>query len=388
MSRRQFLVRATQAVAATGLPTWAQHALAAEEALSARHVNLGCSIALTGPLGQAGIEQVAGMKAAFAEVNAAGGIHGREVRMDTQDDGYVAARTLKNVTAMVEAQSAFALISPLGTANTAAILPMIESKGIPTVGPVTGATSLRSAEARHVFFLRPSYREETQRLVKQIVDMGLKRIAVVYLDNPFGKEVLKDMSKALDDIKVERAGEYALAVDGKNGAELADKVAAERPGAVLLATTGTANTAFVQAFRAKAQGVPLAGLSVTVISSELPKLAAATRGLALVQVFPDANSQKSVVVRRFQATMKVTGGDAAFLNSGSALEGWLNAQIMIEGLKNAGKDLTRERLRAGLTGIRSLSFGDFNVGFGNKAPFIGSDAIYLAIYAENGRRIS
>jgi hypothetical protein len=55
-------------------------------------------------------------------------------------------------------------------------------------------------------------------------------------------------------------------------------VAAERPGAVLLATTGTANTAFVQAFRTKAQGVPLAGLSVTVIASEMPKLAASTRG--------------------------------------------------------------------------------------------------------------
>lgn len=388
MSRRQFLLRATQAAAATGLPAWAHTALAAEEALSARHVTLGCSIALTGPLGQAGIEQVAGMKAAFAEVNQAGGVFGREIRMDPKDDGYVASRTLKNVTDMLEAQSAFALISPLGTANTAAILPLVEAKGIPTVGPVTGATSLRSADARHVFFLRPTYREETQRLVKQVVDMGLKRIAVVYLDNPFGKEVLKDMSQALDNIKVERAGEYALAVDGKNGAELADKVAAERPGAVLLATTGTANTAFVQAFRAKAQGVPLAGLSVTVVASEMPKLAASTRGMALVQVFPDATSQKSVAVRKFQTTMKAVGANPAYLTSGSALEGWLNGQIMIEGLKNAGKDLTRERLRAGLAGIRGLSFGDFSVGFGNKAPYIGSDAIYLAVYAENGRRLS
>ncbi|RYF54438.1 MAG: ABC transporter substrate-binding protein, partial [Comamonadaceae bacterium] len=143
-----------------------------------------------------------------------------------------------------------------------------------------------------------------------------------------------------------------------------------------------------QAFRAKAQGVPLAGLSVTVIASEMPKLAASTRGLALVQVFPDANSQKSVAVRKFQTTMKAVGANAAFLNSGSALEGWFNGQIMIEGLKNAGKDLTRDRLRAGLAGIRALSFGDFNVGFGNKAPYIGSDAIYLAVYAENGRRIS
>ncbi len=388
MSRRQFLLRATQAVAATGLPVWAHTATAAEEALTARSVTLGCSIALTGPLGQAGIEQVAGMKAAFAEVNQAGGVNGREIRLEVKDDAYVAARTLQNVTEMLDAQSVFALISPLGTANTAAIVPLIESKGIPTVGPVTGATSLRSPEARHVFFLRPTYREETQRLVKQVVDMGLKRIAVVYLDNPFGKEVLKDMSRALDEIKVERAGEYALAVDGKNGAELADKVAAERPGAVLLATTGTANTAFVQAFRPKAPGVPLAGLSVTVVSSELPKLAANTRGLALVQVFPDATSQKSVVVRKFQSSMKATGALPAYLTSGSALEGWLNAQIMVEGLKNAGKEPTRERLRAGLAGIRSLSFGDFNIGFGNKAPYIGSDAIYLAIYADNGRRLS
>jgi ABC-type branched-subunit amino acid transport system substrate-binding protein len=119
---------------------------------------------------------------------------------------------------------------------------MVESKGVPMVGPVTGATSLRSGDQRNVFFLRPSYRDESLRLVKQVVEMGLKRIAVVYLDNPFGKEVLKDMSKALEDAKVERSGEFALAVDGKNAAELADKVAADRPGAVLLATTGTANT--------------------------------------------------------------------------------------------------------------------------------------------------
>ncbi len=388
MSRRQFLLRATQAAAATGLPVWAHNAMAADEGLTAKSLTLGCSIALTGPLGQAGTEQLAGMKAAFAEVNAAGGVYGREIRMEVKDDAYVPSRTLKNVTEMVDGQSVFALISPLGTANTASILPLIESKGIPTVGPVTGATSLRLAENRHVFFLRPTYREETRRLVKQVVDMGLKRIAVVYLDNPFGKEVLKDMAQALDDSKVERGGEFALAVDGKNAAALSEKVAAERPGAVLLATTGTANTAFIHAFRAKAQGVPLAGISVTVVTSELPKLASVTRGLAMVQVFPDATSQKSVVVRKFQSTMKATGADPAFVSSGSSLEGWLNGQIMIEGLKNAGKDVTRDRLRAGLASIRALSFGDFNIGFGNKAPYIGSDAVYLAIYADNGRRLS
>ena len=90
MSRRQFLLRATQAVAATGLPAWAHTAMAAEEALTARSVTLGCSIALTGQLGQAGIEQVSGMKSAFAEVNAAGGVLGREIRMDAEVEQRVA----------------------------------------------------------------------------------------------------------------------------------------------------------------------------------------------------------------------------------------------------------------------------------------------------------
>ena len=62
-------------------------------------------------------------------------------------------------------------------------------------------------------------------------------------------------------------------------------------------------------------------------------------------VTEDAHSGRAIAI---------TGGDAAYLNSGSALEGWLNAQIMIEGLKNAGKEPTRERLRAGLASIRAL----------------------------------
>ncbi len=388
MSRRHFLLRATQALAATGLPAWAHTTRAADIELPARQLTLGCSIALSGPLGAAGVEQVAGMQAAFAEVNRQGGIHGREILLDIKDDGYVPANTLQNVTGMVDSQSVFALISPLGTANTAAILPLIEGKGIPTVGPITGAPSVRSPQQRNIFFVRPSYADEARRLVQQMVAMGLRRIAIVYLDNPFGKEVLGYMSSALDEAQVERAGAYALAVDGRNGEEVAEKVFADGPGAVLLATTGVANTAFVLPFRARAKSVPLAGLSVTIFVSELPKLGEGTRGMAAVQVFPDATSSKSMMVRRFQSTMKSTGAKSEFLTSGSSLEGWINAQVMIEGLRNAGKDLTRERLRAGLAGIRSLSFGDFSVGFGNKAPYVGSSSIYLAIYAENGRRLS
>jgi branched-chain amino acid transport system substrate-binding protein len=85
------------------------------------------------------------MKAAFSEVNKASGVDGREIRMEPKADCYLASRTMRNVTEMVDSQSIFALILPGGAANTVALMPLIGSKVIPTVAPVTGATSKHKA---------------------------------------------------------------------------------------------------------------------------------------------------------------------------------------------------------------------------------------------------
>jgi ABC-type branched-subunit amino acid transport system substrate-binding protein len=231
-------------------------------------------------------------------------------------------RTLKNVTELIDAQSVFALISPMGTANTAALLPLIEGKGIPTVGPITGAPSVRSPEQRNLFFVRPSYADEARRLVQQMVDMGLRRIAVVYLDNPFGKEVLGYLSAALDGRRWSVAGAFALAVDGKNGEEVAEKVYADRPGAVVLATTGTANSAFVLPFRARARPCRWQAAG-DALCLRVAQARGRYAGMAAVRVFPDATSAKSVVVRK--TSMKSAGAKPEYLTSGSSLEGWINA---------------------------------------------------------------
>ena len=44
-----------------------------------------------------------------------------------------------------------------------------------------------------------------------------------------------------------------------------------------------------------------------------------------------------------------------------SLEGFVDAMVLVEGLKRAGKDLTREKL---ITGIESIH--EFNVGMGSK----------------------
>lgn len=382
MKRRHFL--RTGACAATlAWPTaWAQ--TARPEPLTSGHVSIASSLALSGPLGGAGQDHIVGAKAAFAAVNRAGGIHGRELRLDVQDDAYLPARTLDNLQRVVSEGSAFALMSTMGTGNTATILPLVEQAGIPLVGPVTGAHSLRLPSQKYTFHVRPSYRDEVARVTQELVTIGLKDIAVVYLDNPFGHEVRRDAQAGLEAQKVNAVGSWALAVDGRNAEEVVAHILASRAGAVFLGTTGTATTALVKSLRARAAGLPIAGLSVSVISSEIPKLGSSIRGVAVAAVMPDALQEKHPVVRSYQATLREAGVKDF---GGSSFEGWLNAQVMIEGLRRAGRDLTRERLRAALAGLRSLDLGGFTLGYAGSAPFVASRFIELAVFGADGKRV-
>ncbi|MBI5255996.1 MAG: ABC transporter substrate-binding protein [Burkholderiales bacterium] len=384
MQRRQFLDAITKTLAAGSLGGAWSLAHAAEDGLSASSVTFGSTLALTGPLGGAGTDHTLGIKAAFKHVNQAGGVHGRELKLVTLDDAYVPDRTVENVKKLLDGNNTFALISSMGTANTAKILPIVEEAGVPLVGPVTGAASLRQPKLRQVFFVRPSYRDEAVRLVDQLVGMGLKDIAIVYLDNGFGKEVMADAQAALAARNVKASGTFALAVDGKNATELAKQVIEAKPGAVILGTTGTANTAIMLQLRALSSGLPMAGLSVSLISSELPKLGTASQGMALITVFPDADKPKLIAVRNFHAAMKALGEEARI--GGSAFEGWVNAQVMIEGLRRAGRDLTRDKLRSALGATKRLDLGEFSLGFTGSAPYVASRFVELSVLGANGKR--
>lgn len=386
MQRRTWLRHGLQAAGAVAAPWIGSSAWAAEPGVSGNQVRIGCSLALSGILAGAGSDHVAGIQAAFKAANASGGVAGRELTLAVLDDAYVPARTAENVKRLIAEQQTFALISVMGTGNTAAVLPAVEQAAIPLVGPVTGAASLRQSTLRQVFHVRASYRDETTRLLQQMADWGIRSVAVVHLDNPFGKEVLADAQAAFAARGLSLSGSYALAADGSNGAALAQQVRDARPAAVYLGTTGTANTAFLAPLRKLTTSLPVAGLSVALVSSELAKLGPATAGVAIATVFPDANSERLPMVRSFQAAMRASG--AADRIGGSSLEGWINAQVLIEGLRKAGADLRRDKLRSALTAMRRLDLGDFSLGYGAQAPFVASQFVGMAVLGANGKRLS
>ena len=380
MQRRQFLNFAPKFAAVAALPSLISNAWA-QDGVSAKAITIGCTGALTGPLGVFGKDLQIGMQAAMTRINAKGGIHGRQLQLTLQDDGYVPARSAENISKMMADNSVFALLSCIGTSNNAAIMPLIENGDIPYIAPLTGASSLRKPGMRNVFHVRASYTDETQRLVSKLVGMDIKQLAIVYLDNGFGKEVLGDAQKALAANNMKLIAQVALAADGKNLSDVVAQVVAAKPTAVLLGTAGSASTALIAALRKASPLMPITGLSVTLTSEGRKQLGDAAQGLALTSVFPNSNSGKYLVVRDYQAAMKAAG-QTEF--TGGALEAYINTMVLAEGLERAGRDVSRAKLRNALAGLRNFDLGGFNIDF-QSAPYVGSKLVELSVLGAGGR---
>jgi ABC-type branched-subunit amino acid transport system substrate-binding protein len=380
INRRIFLNRSSRVAAAIGIAPWVASASAAgEDGITPKQITIGSSLALSGPLGNAGQEHTAAIQAAFAQINKAGGVNGRELRFFSKDDGYAAARTAANVKQIIDENSAFALMSLMGTPNTGAAIPMTEKAGIPVLGPITGAASLRKPEHKAVFHIRPSYTDEVARMVSQLVQMGLQEIAIVYLDNPFGKEILANAQRVLAENKLKAVAAIALATDGKNATEVAQQVQDSKAGAVFMATTGTGTTDVVLAIRQFAAGLPVIGLSVSF--TDIPRLGKHLTGLAMASVFPSAKSPKFAVIRAFQASLEAAGTPSAY---GLGVESWINAQVMAEGIRRAGRDITRDKLRVALAGIRGYEVGEVVINFQAAGPYVGTTSVKLGVFGADG----
>jgi branched-chain amino acid transport system substrate-binding protein len=382
MFRRRFLSLAPQMAALAAAPAFIRNAYA-QDGLTAKAITIGSTGATSGPLAGVGAELKLGVDAAMGQINAKGGVNGRVLQFQMMDDGYVPQRSADNVKKMIGDGSIFALMSCVGTPNNTAIVPLIEESNLPYVGPRSGASSLRKPGMRNVFHVRASFTDETQRLVQRIVSMGIKDLAVVYLDNDYGKEVLADVNRALQAQGAKAAAQAALAVDGKNLSDVVSQIIAGKPGAVLLGTAGSASVGVIAALKKASPMLPIAGLSVTLAGDGIKALGAAGTGLALTMVFPDPYRAKLQVVRDYQAAMRAIGQQEFSLGS---LESYINTHVMAEGLERAGRDVTRAKLRTALAGLQKFDLGGFTVDYA-APPFAGSKFVELGVLGAGGRFI-
>jgi len=340
---------------------------------------LGQSAPFTGPAAQLGIQFHQGAKVFLDQYNAQPGR--RNVVIKNLDDGYEPDRCAANTQKLID-EDVFALFGYIGTPTSLAALPLAVKDKVPFIAPFTGAMSLREPFQKNVFHLRASYNDETALMVKQLTHLGLKKIAVFYQNDAYGKAGLDGVTLALSQLDLKPV---AMATVERNSADVAQAVksiVSAKPDAVVQVGAYKACAAFIREARKASYGgtfINLSFVGTQALADELGKEAA---GVMVTQVVPSPYNPANAITREFVEAVRKAGGGASA--NFSSMEGYLAAKVLTEGLRKASGKLTRDSLVVGLENIDRQQFGGFEVSFSAK-NHVGSKFVELSMLTGDGR---
>jgi ABC-type branched-subunit amino acid transport system substrate-binding protein len=372
LSRRQFTTWAAGA-AVLGAP--------ALRAQPANRLVLGQSAAFSGPAAQLGIQFHAGAKLYFDQLNAKGGVNQTLVDISTLDDGYEPDRCAANTRKLLD-DDVFALFGYIGTPTSVAALPLATQAQTPFFAPFTGAMGLRQPFNRMAFHMRASYNDETALIVKQLTNLGLKKIAVFHQNDAYGKAGLDGVTLALNALQLKPV---AVATVERNSVDVAQAVStlnAAKPDAVVQISAYTSCAAYIRAARAAGYGGTFYNVSFVGTQALADALGKEGAGVAVSQVVPTPYSTSRPITREFLAAI-AQGGSKVQANF-SSMEGFMAAKLFAEGMRRASGRLTRDSLIGGLESIRDYSIGGFNVSF-SPSNHVASKFVELSMLTGDGR---
>ena len=342
---------------------------------------LGQSVPFTGPAAQLGIQFNSGAKLYFEQVNTLGGVARRQIELVNLDDGYEPERCAENTRKLID-NDAFALFGYIGTPTSVAALPLATAAKVPFFGPFTGAMALRKPGNRYAFHLRASYNDETALIVKQLTALGLKKIAVFYQNDAYGKAGLDGVNLALGQLDLKPT---ALATVERNSVDVANAVktlTAAAPDAIVQIGAYKACAAFIRTARKSGYGGTFYNVSFVgtqALADELGKIGA---GVVVSQVMPSPYSAARPITREFIEAVRKGGAD--YQANFSSMEGYLAAKVLVEGLRRAGSRPTRDSLIVGLESMSDESYGGFSVSF-SPTDHVASKFVELSMLVGDGR---
>ena len=337
------------------------------QGVSESEIVLGMSAPFSGPSRQLGTELEIGIQAYFRHVNQAGGVAGRQLRLIALDDGYQPEHALANIKELDETHRVFAILGNVGTPTAQKTLPYALSRNLLFIGAFTGAPLLRKDPPdRYVFNYRASYKEETAAIVKYLVKIrgvGAEQIAVFAQTDGYGDAGFHGVAKTLRDYG--RKEEAILRVGyERNSSDVTAAVQEilrhKEIRAVVMVATYRPAAAFIQQVRDVRKDLIFTNVSFVgsdALAAELRQLGPAyAPGVIVTQVVPHPASYSSAVLRYRELLHQAYPNQKPSFVS---LEGYLDAVLLVEGLRRAGRDLTTETLVDALETVR-----DFDVGLG------------------------
>ena len=326
-------------------------------------IKLGMAMPYSGPVSSYGIVGKVN-EAYFKMVNDKGGINGRKVSLISYDDQYTPPRTTEVVRRLVEQDEVLAVYGNLGSASNAAIMRYMNAKKVPHLFLGVGADRFNDPKgAPWTTPYMPSYEAEGALYAKNILKtLPGAKIAVLYQNDDFGKDLLKGLKKGL--------GDKAGMVVAEASFEVADPtvdsqiIKLQASGADVFVNFATARFA-TQAIRKvwdigwRPKQQYLTYVSAYVKMTLEPAGLEKSKGIMAMAFFKDAVQPRwanDPATQEFLAFMKkyAPGED---IHNAAGVYGYGVAQAMEQVLKAAGDDLTRANVLKQATSLKNVSTG-------------------------------
>ena len=365
MFRRSFMLAAGASLAAP----YAFAARSPEPGVTATEILLGQSAVLSGPLSPGAIAMQGGAKVAFDEVNARGGVAGRKLRLVALDDAFNPAKAQANYEALIKEHQVLACVLGVGGVTTLTSLPLLREANMPLVGATAVVDSVREKAQGVGYFTRASQQRESDSLVQHLQILGIRRISVAHIATPGGQEVLGQLKEAVQKLGLQLMGSAAIAPDGSNAAEAGKAIGGQQAQATIMFLSGPAGAAFIQSALASGAAPAFYGMSILAGDVTAKLLGDQSKGLAISQVTPypwDAANADANQYRKSCDKAQVPVGYHSY-------EGYIAGRVMVEALRQAGKDVSRARLHAVLKSLKTRVGGvdiDFSGGQHTGSKFV------------------
>jgi branched-chain amino acid transport system substrate-binding protein len=354
----------------------------AENGVTADTVVFGQAAVLEGPASALGTGMKAGLTAAFEEANKKGGVHGRKLKLNSVDDGYEPAKSITATKKLIDEDKVFSLIGPVGTPTSAATQPIATAANVPFVGAFTGAGFLRDSKLANVINVRASYDAETEAWVKHLTeDLKVKKIAIFYQDDAFGRAGLSGFKKAMEKRSMEIAAEgtYERNTVAVKSALLSLRRA--EPEAVVMVGAYKPSAEFIKLSRQVGFNPVFVNISFVGASALAQELGSDGEGVIVSQVVPFPWDASLKVVADYQAAIKAV--DANAKPEFVSLEGYLVGRLAIAALEKAGKDVTRESFLKAIKDTGTFDIGGLQMTFG-ASDNEGLDKVFMTVVQKDG----
>lgn len=319
--------------------------------LDADTLHLGTLLPSQGPLAAEGAAVAALLNAGVARINESGGIHGRQLQLTILDPGPDQASALLALDQLLEHQPVFALIAPLAPALADVLPAELEKAGVPLVG---GLSWLRpSLGSRQIFEPLPGLREQLMALADfagQRLQVNQQPSLILYQDSGGQGAVAQQLHRYLQDHGWTQARVEAFdpRQPGLPEASLRDT------GALFYLGDGTGFAALAEQLQA--------------VGAHPYLLAASSQVAGDIRQLPSGFSRRLFLAYPFVPGDWTPAGRAALvqLRQRAGLDGrhallqvgtFSSLLLLSEGLKQAGRDASREKLLVALEGLHDFATG-------------------------------